>query len=409
MRGGSTRHVLRHLQTLYRCGVTGHQSDEQLLERFLARRDEAAEEAFTAIVQRHGPMVLGVCLRVLGDRHEAEDAFQATFLVLARKAASVIRRDKVANWLYGVACRTAKQARGRTARRRAREERVGMSPHIEPSDGDLGDELRGILDEELARLPARYRAPIVLCELEGLSRQEAARRLGVPEGTISSRLARAKSQLRDRLARRGLGLPMVVLSAALVREAGAATLSDALIESTAQAAMCVAAGSTASAAVAASVVSLTEGVLKTMLLTKLKANGPKSGNTGCDRFRRCCARSIESRTRPTAQPDARNRKAAELKPAQKAAPTSDDRTDAVERKLDRILNALDRLAGGPPERRLQWSTTHLSRLRRCRLCRRRSRLPAPVRPEDPRLARELAEPASPPPRERFNLPAPQGR
>ena len=113
MRGGSTRHVLRHLQTLYRCGVTGHQSDEQLLERFLARRDEAAEEAFTAIVQRHGPMVLGVCLRVLGDGHDAEDAFQATFLVLARKAASVIRRDKVANWLYGVACRTAQQARGR--------------------------------------------------------------------------------------------------------------------------------------------------------------------------------------------------------------------------------------------------------------------------------------------------------
>ena len=280
MRGGSTRDVLRQLQTLYRCGVTGHQSDEQLLERFLARRDDAAEEAFTAIVQRHGPMVLGVCLRVLGDRHEAEDAFQATFLVLARKAASVIRRDKVANWLYGVACRTAKEARGRTARRRAREERVSMSPQIKTLPTETPHELRGILDEELARLPARYRAPVVLCELEGLSRQEAARRLGVPEGTISSRLARAKNQLRDRLARRGLGLPIVVLSAALVREASAANLSDALIESTAEAAMCVAAGSSASMAAAASVVSLTEGVLKTMLLTKLKVTVLSLGTLG---------------------------------------------------------------------------------------------------------------------------------
>jgi RNA polymerase sigma factor (sigma-70 family) len=141
-------------------------------------------------VQRHGPMVLGVCLRVLRDSHEAEDAFQATFLVLARKADSVNRRDKVANWLYGIACRTARQARGRSARRRAKEERVGMSPQTERSAEDFGDDLRGILDEELARLPPRYRAPIILCELEGLSRQEAARRLGVPEGTVSSRLAR---------------------------------------------------------------------------------------------------------------------------------------------------------------------------------------------------------------------------
>ena len=345
MQGGSTRHVLRHLQTLYRCGVTGHQSDEQLLERFLARRDEAAEEAFTAIVQRHGPMVFGVCLRVLGDGHDAEDAFQATFLVLARKAASVIKRDKVANWLYGVACRTAQQARGRAARRRAREERVGMSPQIEPAEGDLSDELKGILDEELARLPARYRAPIVLCELEGLSRQEAARRLGVPEGTLSSRLARAKNQLRDRLARRGLGLPMVVLSAALVREAGAATLSDALIESTAHAAMCVAAGSTASLAVAASVVSLTEGVLKTMLLTKLKGAALSLGTLAVIVSGAVALGQSNPGPRRALHPAQESRKDANPQPAQPEPAISDDRTDVVERKLDRILNALDRLVG----------------------------------------------------------------
>jgi RNA polymerase sigma factor (sigma-70 family) len=396
MRGGSTRHVLRHLQTLYRCGVTGHQSDEQLLERFLARRDETAEEAFTAIVQRHGPMVLGVCLRILGDRHEAEDAFQATFLVLARKAASVVRRDKVANWLYGVACRTAKQARGRTVRRRAREERVGMSPHIKPSDGDLGNELRKILDEELARLPARYRAPIVLCELEGLSRQEAARRLGVPEGTISSRLARAKMQLRDRLARRGLGLPMVVLSAALVREVGAATLPDALIESTAHAAMCVAAGSTASVAVAASVVSLTEGVLRTMLLIKMKGIALGLGTLGVIVSGAVVLGQSNAGPAGPFPPTQEHRKDAAPSPAQKAAPTSDDRTDAVERKLDRILNALDRLAGvptsvGPTMVRDPFKTEDVQYLPT-------ADEPAPSRPQDPSNARELAELTSPPTR-----------
>src|SRR5438445_519502 len=129
--GDWCRAVLRPLRTLCRCGVVGPLDDEQLLERFLARRDETAEEAFAELVQRHGPMVLGVCRRVLGDAHEAEDAFQATFLVLARKAASLVRREKVANWLYGVAVRTAKEARGRAARRRAREERVCTPVHVE--------------------------------------------------------------------------------------------------------------------------------------------------------------------------------------------------------------------------------------------------------------------------------------
>ncbi len=135
MRRGSTQDVLRHLRTLYCCGVIGQQSDEQLLEQFIALHDDTAEEAFAALVQRHGPMVFGVCRRTLGDAHEAEDAFQATFLVLARKARSVIRREKVASWLYGVAYRTARELRVRTGRRRAREERVSRPSLVESVDG----------------------------------------------------------------------------------------------------------------------------------------------------------------------------------------------------------------------------------------------------------------------------------
>ncbi len=270
MRGGSSPDVIRHLRTLYRCGVVGPLSDEQLLERFLAHRDETAEEAFAELVQRHGPMVLGVCRRVLGDAHEAEDAFQATFLVLARKATSVVRREKVANWLYGVAVRTAKEARVRAARRRSREERVSTPVHVEPPDEGFPEELRAILDEELARLPARYRGPVVLCELEGLSRLEAARRLDIPEGTLSSRLSRAKTRLRDRLARRGVTVPVVALSTALIREAQAISLPMSLIEATVGAATRVAAGASAASALSAPVASLSEGVLNAMLFAKVK-------------------------------------------------------------------------------------------------------------------------------------------
>ena len=189
---GSTRDVLRHLTTLCRSGVLGNLNDEQLLERFIELSDDGAQEAFATLMRRHGPMVLGVCIRVLRDAHEAEDAFQATFLVLARKATSVIPREKVANWLYGVAYRTAHEARVRATRRRAREEKVGRRLRVQTHDVSFHDELRAILDDELSCLPARYRGPIVLCELEGLTRQEAARRLGVPEGTVSSRLARGR-------------------------------------------------------------------------------------------------------------------------------------------------------------------------------------------------------------------------
>ena len=270
MPGGPAREALRDLRTLFRFGVEGGASDGQLLDRFADRRDEGAEEAFAMLVRRHGAMVFGVCRRVLSSTHEAEDAFQATFLVLARKAATIARRETVANWLYGVALRTAKDARSRTLRRRAREKHVNTLRVIHAPGEDPVEDLRAILDEELARLPARLRAPVLLCELETLSRQEAAKRLGIPEGTLSSRLARAKNLLRDRLSRRGLGLSTALLTASLAREAQAAVVPHAMAEITIRAATLVAAGCSLTGLVAASVHSLTEEVCQAMFFAKLK-------------------------------------------------------------------------------------------------------------------------------------------
>jgi RNA polymerase sigma factor (sigma-70 family) len=315
--------VLRHLRSLYRYGVTGHLTDEQLLDRFVARRDESGEEAFAELLERHGPMVLGVCRRVLGNAHEAEDAFQATFLVLARKATSILRREHVVSWLYGVAFRTAIQARARSARRRKREQRVSRPVRVDPPGAEFTDELRAILDEEIAHLPARYQGALVLCELEGVSRPEAARRLGVPEGTLSSRLARAKGQLRDRLVRRGIGVTAGALSAALLREAHACKLPLSLSESTIGAATSVAAGSTTAAAVSASVASLAEGVLKAMLFAKLKGIV-----LGIGTFAALVSGAVVvAQQSGPAGPVA-------------ATPSEADRTAAVEQKLDRILDAL---------------------------------------------------------------------
>jgi RNA polymerase sigma-70 factor (ECF subfamily) len=351
MRGGSSPEVVRHLRTLFHFGVAGSLGDEQLLDRFLARRDEAGDEAFAELVQRHGPMVLGVCRRILGHAHDAEDAFQATFLVLARKAASVARREKVASWLYGVAVRTAKEARTRAARRRAREERVSAPIHVEPPDDGFPDELRAILDEELGRLPARHRGPVVLCELEGVPRPEAARRLGVPEGTLSSRLARAKARLRDRLAARGVALPVAAVAAILAGEARATIVPLHLLESTVEAATLVAAGPTAAAGLSASAASLSEGVLKTMLVAKLKgivlAVGTMTavvsgavvlaqpGQPGPQQRRNNPNETENSALRDTSPP-----------PGIDTRPAPEDRTAALEKKLDRVLEALERLAPG---------------------------------------------------------------
>jgi RNA polymerase sigma factor (sigma-70 family) len=243
-------HCLRRAALL---SVGNGPSDAQLLESFLSRRDEAA---FEALLRRHGPMVLGVCRRVLRNTHDAEDAFQATFLVLARQASSIRSRQVVASWLYGVAYRTAMKARAMNAKRREKERRVA---EMSRPASEACEELLAQLDYELSRLPDKYRVPVVLCELEGRSRMEAARILGVPEGTLSWRLAQAKKILARRLSRYGA----VAVAALLSGGAATAALSPTLRASTIKAAM-------TAGAVPAKVLALTEGVLKAMLLTKLK-------------------------------------------------------------------------------------------------------------------------------------------
>jgi RNA polymerase sigma-70 factor (ECF subfamily) len=270
MSGGSSRQVLRQLNTLFHCGVAGPLGDEELLEQFVAGSEEVAEAAFATLVDRHGAMVLGVCRRVLGNRHAAEDAFQATFLVLARKAPAIARREQLASWLYGVARRAAMDARARAARQHATEKRLGTMSPVERMDEIHTSELRSILDEELGRLPERHRAAIVLCELEGLSRREAARRLSVSEGTLSSRLARAKIRLRDRLTQRGLALSAAALASALAQDAQALNVPPSLVDSTIRGATLVATGSSLTGVASTAVITLTEGVLKAMLLSKLK-------------------------------------------------------------------------------------------------------------------------------------------
>jgi len=255
----------------------GGLTDGQLLECWLAHNEEAA---FRAIVKRHGPMVLGVCRRVLRDDHDAEDAFQATFLVLMRKAATVQPRELVGNWLYSVAHRTALKARTRRWRaesrraadvnRRMTDSQATLMSHATDSDA-VPDDLLHLLDEELARLPEKYRAPIVLCDLEGKPRKQAAKQLGCPEGTVSSRLNRGREMLRNRLIRRGVTLSAGGLTATLTSQAMSAVVPPALVISTSKAATLVAAGTAVAAGlVSAKAVALTEGVLKAMLFTKLK-------------------------------------------------------------------------------------------------------------------------------------------
>jgi RNA polymerase sigma factor (sigma-70 family) len=206
-----TGKAMRNLGLLLREGTVAGYPDGQLLEQFLARRGESAEAAFAALVERHGPMVLGVCRRALPDPRDAEDAFQATFLILARKARAIRVDDSLGRWLYGVSRRVASRARASAGRRLDRERELatmGGPPAAEPPADPL--ELREVLDEELGRLPAKYRDPIVLCYLQDQTHEGAAQQLGWPVGTVRGRLARARDLLRTRLVRRGLA-PAVAL------------------------------------------------------------------------------------------------------------------------------------------------------------------------------------------------------
>ncbi len=266
----ATSELSRVLQTLRRATLLPEEaslSDGQLLESYVRSR---AEAAFAALVSRHGPMVWGVCRRVLHCHQDAEDAFQATFLVLVRKAASVVPRELVANWLYGVAHQTALKARALTARRQSREKQVLAMPEPALEQQDLRDGLQPLLDQELGRLPDKYRALIVLCDLEGKTRKEAARHFRLPEGTVASRLATARAMLAKRLARSGQAVSGAALAAVLSQTASA-SVPASVASSTIRAASLVAAGQAAAPGVlSVKAVALAEGVLKTMLLTKLK-------------------------------------------------------------------------------------------------------------------------------------------
>jgi RNA polymerase sigma factor (sigma-70 family) len=250
--------VLEHLHQIL-APPGGDLTDGQLLARFVAARDEAS---FAALVRRHGPMVLGVCRRLLRHAQDAEDCFQATFLVLARKATAV-KRESVGSWLYAVAYRTALEARAVNARRRRHERQVEDMPHPEVMPSESQD-WRPWLDHELNRLPEKYRAVIVACDLEGRSRKEAAHLLGLAEGTVSSRLARGRHLLAKRLARHGLALSGGALAAAITEGAASAHVPAALVLSTTKAA----AGPLTAVSTAVGI--LTKGVLKTMFLAKLK-------------------------------------------------------------------------------------------------------------------------------------------
>jgi RNA polymerase sigma factor (sigma-70 family) len=241
---------------LARQGAAGL-TEAELWEGYVQRRDESA---FAALLRRHGPMVLGVCRRILRHEQDAEDAFQATFLVLVRRAASV-RPRTLANWLHGVACRTALEARGAAAKRRAKEAKA--PPRSVTPEGP-GAELWPVLDQELGRLAEKYRAVVVLCDLEGQTRKEVARQLGCAEGTVASRLARGRSILARRLARRGFTGALVAL--ALGHGPAPAGVPAGLAAAAVQAA-----GVAPPTAVSAKVIALTEGALKAMLLTKLKS------------------------------------------------------------------------------------------------------------------------------------------
>ncbi len=251
--------VLEHFQQ-----AGGGLSDRQLLARFVADRDEAS---FAALVRRHGPMVLGVCRRVLRDYHDAEDALQATFLVLAKKAASLVIGESLGCWLYGVAYRAALEAREFNARRRSRERPMKGMPHPAVAPAEVHD-WQPLLDQELNRLPRKYQAAIVLCDLEGRTRKQAARLLGIAEGTLSSRLARGHALLARRLAGCGVVLSGGVLAVMLSQGSASAQLPAALVIATAKAAALVAAGQAAGASAPAVV--LMQGVMKAMLLKKVR-------------------------------------------------------------------------------------------------------------------------------------------
>jgi RNA polymerase sigma factor (sigma-70 family) len=264
--------VLRHVHTIFNVGTIGDLPDGQLLEQFTAGSGEEAELAFAALVERHGPMVSRTCRAILHDSHDVDDAFQATFVVLLRRAGSLWVKESLAAWIHQVAYRTAFCARSAAARRR-RHEQSAAGLATAPVRPEVWDDLAVVIHEEVSRLPQRYRDAVVLCLVEGLTHDGAARRLGWPVGTVESRLARGRAYLRARLARRGLNPTVGAIGAILCAERASAAVPTGLAEATIRAASRLMTAKTVAEVVSAGVLTLAEGVLRTMFITKLKMVG----------------------------------------------------------------------------------------------------------------------------------------
>jgi RNA polymerase sigma factor (sigma-70 family) len=258
--------VVRHIHRLAAGRSSPQRTDRELLDHFATNGDETA---FAALVARHGPMVLRVCRRVLHHEQDAEDAFQATFLVLARSCGSIRKREALAEWLHGVAYRTAMKAKRSAVRRRIHEARL-RAGIVEAVTRPSWDDVQAVLDEEIQRLPASYRAAFVLCLLEGKSGPEAAKELGVKEGTVRSRLNRARQRLQHQLARRGIELSVLLAAVSIADSGGKAGVPAELVRATVHSGLLIAAGGTAAGVIPSHVATLAAGVTRTMLLTKAK-------------------------------------------------------------------------------------------------------------------------------------------
>jgi len=258
-------HDSHHRDARLRAPIDGV-SDGHLMDRFIDEKDDCA---FAELVRRHSAMVLGVCQRVLHNAHDSEDCFQAAFLVLVRKADTIQPREMVGNWLYGVAYRTALEARKLSARRRDMERKKSTQPPLDTSH-ELWQELRPVLDQELSRLPDKYRAVLVACDLEGKTRHEAAEQLGLPEGTVASRLARARAMLSKRLTKYSLAMNTNLLIAVFAEDATPPEVPPSLLEATIRAGTSLAAGNGANDFVSSKVASLTDTVVQGMAMAKMK-------------------------------------------------------------------------------------------------------------------------------------------
>jgi RNA polymerase sigma factor (sigma-70 family) len=337
--------IIRHLRRAALLHEAGDMTDGQLLERFLAMREEAA---FEVLVRRHGPMVQGVCRRILCHVQDVEDAFQATFLVLIRKGPSLLPRHTLGNWLYGVAYHTALKARAAGWKRRTKERQAAAMSRSQAPAEEMENDLLPLLDRELERLPDKYREAVVLCELEGKTREEAARQLGVPTGTLSGRLTMARRMLAQRLRRRGVALSGAALATVLAPDVASACVPPALLSSTLKAAAALATGQAAVGAVSSEVAALMHGMLKSMLLAKLKLStvvlltvatvGGSAGGYAYHLTSQAAApseangSSLQLDTRVAATP------IAEPPPAQpkKATPKPDDTVDVIQADQKRL-------------------------------------------------------------------------